>query len=78
LHEVEAFIKTNKHLPGVASAGTLVKEGGIDVNKMFAAQMEKIEELTLYLIEMKKEITALKEENKALQANINNTQNNRR
>jgi hypothetical protein len=78
LHEVEAFIKTNKHLPGVPSAEKLVTDGGIDVNKMFAAQMEKIEELTLYLIEMKKEITVLKEENKALQANINNTQNNRR
>jgi hypothetical protein len=78
LHEVESFIKTNKHLPGIPSAGTLVKEGGIDVNKMFAAQMEKIEELTLYLIEMKKEITALKEDNKILQANILNTQNNRR
>ena len=78
LHEVEAFIKTNKHLPGVPSAESLVKDGGIDVNKMFAKQMEKIEELTLYMIELKKEITGLQEENKTLQANLLNLKNNRR
>lgn len=55
LEEVEAFVKKNKHLPGVPSAQQLVDEGGIDMNKMFAKQMEKIEELTLYVIELKKE-----------------------
>lgn len=66
LSEVEAFVKANKHLPNVPSAEQLVKDGGIDVNEMFAKQMEKIEELTLYLIEMKKEIDALKIENSEL------------
>lgn len=55
LAEVETFIKENKHLPGVPSAEQLVKEGGIDVNQMFAKQMEKIEELTLYSIQLKKD-----------------------
>jgi hypothetical protein len=38
----------------------LVKDGGIDMNQMFAKQMEKIEELTLHLIELNKEIEVLK------------------
>lgn len=72
LKEVEAFVKENKHLPGVASAKTLAKEG-IDLGAMQAKQMEKIEELTLYLIEQNKqiekqnkEIEELKEQMKAL------------
>ena len=59
LSEVEAFIKENKHLPNVPSADELVKDG-LDLGKMQATQMEKIEELTLYIIEMKKEIEVLK------------------
>lgn len=66
LAEVESFIHTNKHLPGMPSAGVLVKEGGIDVNQMFAKQMEKIEELTLYIIEMNKKLEKLEKENNKL------------
>ncbi|MBC7775795.1 MAG: hypothetical protein H7246_10215 [Phycisphaerae bacterium] len=65
LHEVEAFVKENKHLPNVPSAQEIV-ENGLDLAQMQAKQMEKIEELTLYLIEMKKEIEALKTENVSL------------
>lgn len=68
LSEVEAFIKLNQHLPGVPSAETLVKEGGVDVNQMFAKQMEKIEELTLYIIEMNKKLEKLEKENAALKS----------
>lgn len=66
LEEVETFIKVNKHLPDIPSAEQLVKEGGIEVGEMMAKQMAKIEELTLYLIEMKKEIELLKKENNML------------
>jgi hypothetical protein len=69
LSEVEAFVKNNHHLPGIPSAQQLVQEGGIDMNMMFAKQMEKIEELTLYLIEMKKEIRLLQQENNQLKTN---------
>jgi hypothetical protein len=61
LNEVEQFVKQNNHLPGVPSAKTLIAEGGIDVNKMFAKQMEKIEELTLYVIELKKQNESLQQ-----------------
>ena len=54
LDQVEAFVKVHKHLPGVPSAETVVKEG-VDVGKMEAKLLEKIEELTLYVIELKRE-----------------------
>lgn len=55
LKEVEAFIKENKHLPGIASAQELV-ESGLDLGEMQAKQMGKIEELTLYIIEQDKKL----------------------
>lgn len=74
LSEVESFINENKHLPNVPSASELVKEG-LDLGKMQATQMEKIEELTLYLIEMKKEINALQNENKSLKVLVSQSKN---
>jgi trimeric autotransporter adhesin len=59
LKEIEQYIKKNKHLPGVPSANDLVTNGGIDMNEMFAKQMEKIEELTLHIIELNKKIERL-------------------
>jgi hypothetical protein len=60
LSNVETYVKKNKHLPGVPSGDELVKDGGIDMNQMFAKQMEKIEELTLYIIAQNKQIKMLK------------------
>ncbi|MCE3227957.1 MAG: hypothetical protein K0S32_2508 [Bacteroidetes bacterium] len=60
LSEVEAYVKKNKHLPGVPSAEEVVKEG-IDVEKMDAKLLEKIEELTLYVIKLEKEVNELKQ-----------------
>lgn len=65
LSEVEAFVKTNKHLPGIDSAEQLAKDG-IDVAAMQSKQMEKIEELTLYIIDQDKKIA---EQAKALEKN---------
>ncbi len=55
LKEVEAYINDNKHLPDVPSA-TEVKENGINVGESNAMLLKKIEELTLYMIELKKEL----------------------
>lgn len=65
LDKVESYIKENKHLPNVPSAEDMSKNG-LDVTQTSAKLMEKIEELTLYMIEMNKEIKALKEENAKL------------
>lgn len=59
LEQVEKFVKENNHLPNVPSAVEVV-ESGIDVAKMDAKLLEKIEELTLYIIQQQKEINELK------------------
>ncbi len=54
LKETEAYIKANKHLPGVPSAAE-VTENGINLGNMDATLLQKIEELTLHMIELEKE-----------------------
>jgi len=61
LQEVEAYIKQNRHLPGVPSAME-VEQNGLDVGESQAVLLKKIEELTLYVIELKKENEKLKQE----------------
>jgi hypothetical protein len=58
LAEVERYIKKHQHLPGIAPAAILQKQG-VDISAMQTKMMEKIEELTLYLIEANKKIEAL-------------------
>ena len=59
LDEVESFINENKHLPDVPSADEMVKSG-LDVATMDAKLLQKIEELTLYVIDQQKQIAELK------------------
>jgi hypothetical protein len=63
LKDVEAFYKLNKHLPEIPSAKE-VEEKGVSVGEMNKLLLQKIEELTIYLVEQQKEIDALKEKNK--------------
>ncbi|MBI2259630.1 MAG: hypothetical protein HYU67_12140, partial [Flavobacteriia bacterium] len=60
LKELENFIIHNKHLPNIPSAQVIEKEG-ITVNETNRILLEKIEELTLYVIQQQKEIEELKE-----------------
>jgi hypothetical protein len=61
LAEVESFIEENNHLPDVPSAEQVAKEG-IDVAKMDALLLQKIEELTLYIIDLEKKIKVLEDQ----------------
>ena len=61
LCEVEQFYKTHKHLPSVPSEQE-VKTNGINSAEMDATLLQKIEELTLYLVQQQKEIEALKKQ----------------
>ncbi|SFT96691.1 hypothetical protein SAMN04489724_3031 [Algoriphagus locisalis] len=61
LREVENYIKSNKHLPNVPSAQTLLDDGW-KVGEMNNKLLEKVEELTLYIIELKKEIDQIKKD----------------
>lgn len=54
LAETESYIKTNKHLPGIPSAQQMEEEG-INLKEMNLKLLQKVEELTLHLIELQKE-----------------------
>ncbi|TAG54097.1 MAG: hypothetical protein EAZ27_09645 [Cytophagales bacterium] len=59
LEELETYISKNHRLPNLPSAVD-VEKNGLDTGEILRLQMEKIEELTLYLLEQKKEIENLK------------------
>lgn len=58
LNEVENYINAKGHLPRIPSAEVIEREG-IPVGDMQRMQMEKIEELTLYIIDLEKRIKEL-------------------
>nr|WP_299213952.1 hypothetical protein [uncultured Allomuricauda sp.] len=71
LEEVEKHIKEKGHLINIPSAKD-VEENGILLGEMNKLLLEKIEELTLYVIELKKGQTTLKNQNKNLQNQLEN------
>ncbi len=70
IEEVAQYIKENKHLPDVPSAEEVVKDG-IDLGKMDATLLQKIEELTLYMIDLKNENATLSNEVDELKSLLN-------
>ena len=58
LSDLDAYIQSNNHLPNIPSA-TEVKENGLQLVEMNAKLLEKVEELTLYLIQMNKDFNTL-------------------
>jgi hypothetical protein len=58
LAEVETFIKANQHLPDIAPA-TDMQTNGVSMGDMQAKLLQKVEELTLYLIEQERKIKTL-------------------
>ena len=69
LKETETFIKTNGHLPGVPSA-TVAEKEGIELGEMNKILLKKIEELTLHMIELKKENKQIHQEMKKLKTKL--------
>lgn len=70
LERVEDHIQQHRHLPNIPSASR-ISESGLHLGEMQRLQMEKIEELFLHMIALKKEIEAVRAENKALKAALN-------
>ncbi len=60
LNDVAAYIKTNHHLPNIKSEQEVKQSEGIDVGEMQLKLLEKVEELTLYVIQQQKQIDELK------------------
>ena len=65
LHEVNQFIRENKHLPGIPSAAE-VAENGVSLGEMNSKLLEKIEELTLHTINQQEIIDELVKQNKQI------------
>ncbi|MEO6832008.1 MAG: hypothetical protein ABI169_07390 [Chitinophagaceae bacterium] len=59
LHELQKYIECNHHLPDIPSAQE-VKANGIDLAEIDKKLLQKVEELTLYVIKQQKEIDMLK------------------
>lgn len=70
LTKLKSFITTNKHLPNMPSAQNLVNNGGIEISKMLKLQQEKIEENTLYVLQLNETLEALKKENEELKKRL--------
>jgi hypothetical protein len=68
--ELEFYVKTNSHLPNVPTAAD-IKENGANLGEIQKANIEKTEELYLYLFELNKKVEALAKENEELKAQIN-------
>ncbi len=59
LPELKAYLKINKHLPSVISESE-VQDKGLDLGENQAVLLKKIEELTLYIIQLNEEVEKLK------------------
>lgn len=61
LSELESYVNENRHLPGIPSASEVEEEGSVDLGEMNALLLQKVEELTRYIINLQKQIDELKE-----------------
>ena len=65
LSQVESFINQNGHLPDIPPA-TEMQENGIELGDMNMKLLQKIEELTLYVLALNERQAQLEKENKVL------------
>ncbi len=63
LANLEEYIKLNCHLPGIPSEDEVEAQGGIMTSEVLKGTLRKVEELTLYLIELNKKVESLEAEN---------------
>ncbi|MFN6082905.1 MAG: hypothetical protein ACK44P_08960 [Bacteroidota bacterium] len=75
ISELRKYVSKNKHLPDIKSAAVIEKEGVINLNEMQMTLLKKIEELTLYILQLsdssqvqKEQIAQLKQELAVLKA----------
>ncbi len=74
LDKLERHIKVNKSLPGIPKEKEVLG-GGVNIGDMQTKLLEKVEELTLYVINQEKELKELKKENFELRKTNENLEN---
>ncbi|MBO4402617.1 MAG: hypothetical protein J5792_02890, partial [Bacteroidales bacterium] len=60
ISELESYVNENRHLPGIPSASDVEGEGSVDLGEMNTLLLQKVEELTRYIIDLQKQIDELK------------------
>ncbi|MCM1034824.1 MAG: hypothetical protein NC038_04545 [Paludibacter sp.] len=60
LGELQTYLQEHKHLPGIQSVAEM-ENGGVNISELQIQLLQKIEELTLYLIRQEQTIRELKE-----------------
>ncbi len=70
IDDFEKSIKANKHLPGIPSAQEISENGGHEIGEMQRQFLEKLEELSLYIIELNNRMKILETENAELKERI--------
>ncbi|WP_152620268.1 hypothetical protein [Pedobacter lusitanus] len=74
LEEVAAYIRDKNHLPEIASADEM-KKNGLELGQMNIKLLQKIEELTLYMIDIKEQLESVKRENKMMKEEMTGLKN---
>jgi hypothetical protein len=59
LNELKSYIKRNHHLPNLPSEKEIIKKGTLNLTEINLALLEKIEELTLYIIQLEERISKI-------------------
>ncbi|MHC0446381.1 hypothetical protein ACWA1F_13305 [Flavobacterium sp. 3-218] len=77
LEQVEKHITEKGHLENIPNEEEVLKNG-INLGEMNAKLLQKIEELTLYMIEMKKENESIRKENSIIKKDLNELKKQRK
>lgn len=76
LEEIENYINEKGHLPKIQNdADVKANRGYVKIGELSISLMEKVEELTLHMIEMNKRVKALEKENNELKKQLEDTSN---
>jgi hypothetical protein len=70
LEELEKSLEQNKHLPNIPSAADIAADKGFELGDMNRRLLEKVEELTLYMIDMNKQNKLLRQNNQLLEERL--------
>jgi hypothetical protein len=62
IEELRTYVETNKHLPGIPTAKEIEENNGVELGKMQTNLLKKIEEQTLYILDLQKQIYEMKKQ----------------
>ena len=68
---LDTIAQTNRHLPGIKSAAEYQKIGSINIGELQLKLLEKVEELTLYNIQLLHQLDELKKKQSELEKSLN-------